>query len=121
MTATLTENEIEAKRLDEYNDLLELLLDNRSAGEEAEAAAKWIAGACLGENHLWQDLRLANREELSLLIAEHFRPLFEKNIHDMKWKKFFYKQICEREGFHLCKAPSCGVCVDYKLCFGAEE
>jgi nitrogen fixation protein NifQ len=39
----------------------------------------------------------------------------------MKWKKFFYKQICEREGFKLCKSPSCGECVDYNKCFGPEE
>jgi nitrogen fixation protein NifQ len=39
----------------------------------------------------------------------------------MKWKKFFYKQLCLREGLTLCKAPSCDVCSDYALCFGAEE
>ena len=77
--------------------------------------------ACLRDNHLWQDLRLANREELSLLLKKHFKTLFDKNTADMKWKKFFYKQICESEGFYLCKSPSCGVCVDYAKCFSPEE
>ena len=121
MTAMLTGNDIEAERLDEYNDLLELLLDNGSTGAEAEQAARRIARACLEENHLWQDMNLPDRSELSRLIERNFRPLFLKNVHDMKWKKFFYKQICEREGFHLCKAPSCGACVDYAKCFGPEE
>jgi nitrogen fixation protein NifQ len=39
----------------------------------------------------------------------------------MKWKKFFYKQLCEREGVNACKAPSCAACDDYSKCFGSED
>ncbi|MCK7499364.1 MAG: nitrogen fixation protein NifQ [Comamonadaceae bacterium] len=31
----------------------------------------------------------------------------------MKWKKFLYKQLCEREEILVCKAPSCAVCCDH--------
>src|SRR3990172_2801866 len=94
-------------RLDEYEDLMKLLLDHGSSPPaEAEAAARSVAVSCLGENHLWQDMGLRDRQELSDLLKRHFRPLFDKNTGDMRWKKFFYKQICEREGFLLCKSPT---------------
>ena len=82
--------EVPAARLEEYEDLVKLLLDHRSGmGHTTEEVAYWMAAACFGENHLWQDMKLANRKELSGLIAYHFRPLFQRNTGDMKWKKFF--------------------------------
>jgi nitrogen fixation protein NifQ len=39
----------------------------------------------------------------------------------MKWKKFFYKQLCDRAEVKMCPAPSCQVCNDYQNCFGSEE
>jgi nitrogen fixation protein NifQ len=39
----------------------------------------------------------------------------------MKWKKFFYRQLCEREGIPVCNAPNCAVCADMALCFGPES
>jgi nitrogen fixation protein NifQ len=108
-------------RQEEFEDLLQLLLDHQS-GEApgAEMVARWVAASCLGENHLWQDMALSNRGALSSILKEYFGPLHEKNTADMKWKKFFYKTICQGEGFYLCKSPSCGVCVDYDKCFGPE-
>ena len=35
-----------------------------------------------------------------------------ENDHDMKWKKFLYKQLCIQEGVYLRRAPSCAVCCD---------
>ncbi|MBL8528354.1 MAG: nitrogen fixation protein NifQ [Burkholderiales bacterium] len=35
--------------------------------------------------------------------------------------KFFYRQLCERAEFFICKSPSCGTCVDCERCFGAED
>jgi nitrogen fixation protein NifQ len=39
----------------------------------------------------------------------------------MKWKKFFYRQLCEKAQVPICKSPSCAICTDYKLCFAPEE
>jgi nitrogen fixation protein NifQ len=39
----------------------------------------------------------------------------------MRWKKFFYRQLCEQADVLICKSPSCGVCCDYASCFGAED
>lgn len=111
-----------ALRADEYDDLLQLLLDHRSDGsDETGWLASAVSAACLGGNHLWQDLGLDNRQELSDLLKTRFSSLYARNTGNMKWKKFFYKQLCERAGVNACRAPSCRVCDDYRLCFGAEE
>jgi nitrogen fixation protein NifQ len=82
--------------------------------------AEHVALACLGDNHLWQDLQLASRAELSALMQRWFPELVARNHADMKWKKFLYKQLCEREALFICKAPSCDVCTDRPVCFGPE-
>jgi nitrogen fixation protein NifQ len=112
------------KRDDEVVDLMALLVDHADpgAGTPADIAlvAETLALACLGDNHLWQDLQLPSRVELSALIAHWFPALKARNSGDMKWKKFLYKQLCEREQINVCKAPSCAVCTDHRVCFGAE-
>ena len=112
-------------RRDEIDDLMGLLRDHAdpAAGSAAalEAVAWSIACASLGDQHLWQDLGLPSRRELSALIGHWFPRLAERNTHNMKWKKFFYRQLCLREELLICKAPTCGVCTDYALCFGPEE
>ncbi|WP_461372315.1 nitrogen fixation protein NifQ [Candidatus Aquicultor sp.] len=109
-------------RKEEYEDLLQLLLTHRSRDyAESEKVAREVAFACLGENHLWQDMSFRDRQELSGLLEAYFKPLFDKNSQNMKWKKFFYKQLCELEGISVCKSPSCGVCIDYLQCFGPED
>ncbi len=110
-------------RDDEVADVLALLLEHAApnAGPEVRAIAETVAVACLGDNHLWQDLQFASRAELSALMRQWFPALVEKNHADMKWKKFLYKQLCEREEIFVCKSPSCAVCCDYAKCFGPED
>jgi nitrogen fixation protein NifQ len=107
---------------DEFEDLRALLMAHRSDhSEESEWLACIVATACLGNNHLWQDMGLPNRGVLSDLLRRHFTALYDKNTGNMKWKKFFYKQLCEQAEVMLCKAPSCSVCSDYAACFGPED
>lgn len=80
-----------------------------------------IARRCQSPHHLWQDLGLRNRGELSMLMKRHFAPLAHKNRNDMKWKKFLYRMVCGSEGFTLCTAPVCAECDDFHICFGAED
>ncbi|WP_454915164.1 nitrogen fixation protein NifQ [Xanthobacter sediminis] len=80
-----------------------------------------IARRCRFPHHLWQDLGLRNRGELSQLMKRHFAPLAQKNRNDMKWKKFLYRMVCGAEGFTLCTAPVCAECDDFHVCFGAED
>lgn len=110
-------------RLVEEKDELIALLDAHRAGQDRSEA--WmsviVATGCMADDHLWQDLGLWSRRDLSELMARNFPALAAKNDRDMKWKKFLYKQLCEREGVYLCRAPSCAVCCDYAKCFGPEE
>ena len=106
----------------ERDDLLALLLESCSGKDASEQwMAQIVTTACMDRNHLWQDLGLWSREHLSRLMTENFPELAAKNIHDMKWKKFLYKQLCEREGINACRAPSCEYCADYLKCFGPED
>lgn len=109
-------------RADEISDVLELLLSYcADDSEETVWLAHAMATACLGDNHLWQDMGLPHRDALSDLLRRYFTALYDKNTGNMKWKKFFYKQLCERAEVNLCRAPSCQVCTDYVECFGSED
>lgn len=108
--------------LAEFPDLVGMLLDYRAADDQDHRCiAHLVASACMCSDHLWQDLGLPNRGALSALLATHFPALAAKNSGDMKWKKFFYRQLCEREGFHACSAPNCAACADYSRCFAPEN
>jgi nitrogen fixation protein NifQ len=114
--------QLDFERMLERQDLINLL-KNYSRPEVVEI--DWIIGllvaGCLGDDHLWQDLGLWSRSQLTALLHYNFPELAARNTHDMKWKKFLYKQLCEAEGLYLCRAPSCQVCVDYGVCYGSEE
>lgn len=105
----------------ELDDLHRLLLDYRSGERESELwIALILATACAGRDHLWQDLGLGNRDELSRLMLVNFPALAKENSMDMKWKKFLYRHFCARDGIYVCPAPSCGECADRPKCFGPE-
>lgn len=107
---------------DEFDDLVQLLLEHRSdASEQTEWLAYAIASGCMGGNHLYQDMGLPDREAFSALLSRHFNALVAKNSANMKWKKFLYKQLCDRAEVRACTAPSCQVCNDYEQCFGPED
>ena len=109
-------------REEEIQDLVSLLLEHRSdERDETTWLAYALAAGCMGNNHLWQDMGLTGRQALSDLLRQNFTALHDKNVGNMKWKKFFYKQLCDRAEVNLCKAPSCQVCDDYHNCFGAED
>jgi nitrogen fixation protein NifQ len=102
----------------EYSDLLALLKEHaREDAEPWRALARWIAFSCIGENHFWEDLGLPDRRELTRLIADYFPRLRALNAGNMRWKRFFYRQLCERAQVFACRAPSCDRCSEYALCF----
>lgn len=115
------ENRTDPRAL-EKEDVLALLLEHRAYINMSELwMAEIVTTACMASDHLWQDLGLRSRDYLSRLMTENFPSLASKNEHDMKWKKFLYKQLCDREGINTCRAPSCEYCTDYLTCFGPEE
>lgn len=107
--------------LEEREELVKLLQLHRADQDESEQwMSEIVAAGCMASDHLWQDLGLWSRRELSALMMRNFPALAAKNDRDMKWKKFLYKQLCQQEGIYLCRAPSCELCADYSHCFGPE-
>jgi nitrogen fixation protein NifQ len=107
--------------LDEFDDLVALLLAHQTIdAPDSRWLAHAIATASMADNHLWQDLGLPSRVELNALMQTRFTALKTKNAGDMKWKKFFYRQLCEAAEVLICKSPSCAICCDYPVCFGPE-
>jgi hypothetical protein len=103
---------------EEHADLMALLRTHAShPGILADHLAMAIAQACMGSRHLWEDLGLANRGQLQALMAEHFTALHQRNDQNMRWKKFFYRLLCEEAEVPICKSPHCSQCEDQTICF----
>lgn len=100
-------------------DILAMYSSGASCLERYLAAI--IARRCKWPHHLWQDLGLRDRGELSRLMNRYFARLAEKNRNGMKWKKFLYRMVCGSQGFTLCAAPVCSECDEFANCFGAED
>ena len=107
---------------DEEEEQLRALFDRFRVDDLLETGwlVSMLARRCMSPNHLWQDLGLSSRGDLNRLMRERFPALAARNAQNMKWKKFFYRCLCEMEGFTLCAAPSCAECSDYSACFGEE-
>jgi nitrogen fixation protein NifQ len=112
----------DSNRFPEIEELKQLLQNYRDTSVlGSEEMVEIVAMGCLGNDHLWQDLGLWSRPQLSALMKTNFSNLAARNIKDMKWKKFLYKQLCETEGVYVCRAPSCDICTDYTKCFSPED
>lgn len=104
-------------------DILNLLFDYLPAGANGSAPspsvylARIVAARIEQPGHLWRALGLCARPELTAAIRRHLPALAAANNKGLRWKRFLYKQLCEKDGGVMCKAPACGVCSDYVLCF----
>lgn len=111
-----------AERADEIDELVRLMLRGKAGESPSEVwMAHIVAAGCLAADHLWQDLGLWSRADLTALMRRNFPTLAACNVKDMKWKRFLYKQLCEAEGIYTCRAPSCADCTDYHACFGPDS
>lgn len=109
-------------RRDEWREIVQLLSAHANVEHPSSSwMAEIVAAGCLGGDHLWRDLGLPNRQQLSYLIEVNFPQLSAANNKNMKWKKFFYKQLCEAEGGYVCRAPTCEQCTAYEECFNTDN
>ncbi|WP_153117500.1 nitrogen fixation protein NifQ [Rhodocyclus tenuis] len=103
---------------DEFADIVALLLEEHAVADDAIVwLAHAIATACMSADHLWQDMDLPDRPVLGRLMREHFPQLAVRNVRDMRWKKFLYRELCDRAAVPVCPAPSCSACSEYSHCF----
>ena len=108
---------------DEEESQLRALLERYRAdrSETTDWLIAIVTRRAMAPGHLWQDLGLFDRAELGRLLERWFPELARRNVAKMKWKKFFYRSLCELEGFTLCAAPTCRECADFDDCFGEES
>jgi nitrogen fixation protein NifQ len=84
---------------------------------DAHCLASIIAHACLRPDHLWRDLGLAGREEVTWMLTRYFPTLVVLNVDNLRWKKFLAQQRALSLGLQPGPAPGCPGCEDYGHCF----
>jgi nitrogen fixation protein NifQ len=76
-----------------------------------------VAHACLRPDHLWRDLGLAGRDEVTWMLTRFFPTLVVLNVANQRWKKFLAGQRALSLGLAPGPAPGCPGCEDYGHCF----
>jgi nitrogen fixation protein NifQ len=85
--------------------------------DDARCLASIIAHACLRPDHLWRDLGLTGRDEVTAMLTRYFPELVTLNTANLRWKKFFAQQLALSLGKEPGPAPGCPGCEDYAYCF----
>lgn len=116
---------IDTEPLPEINSEVRLWLLSHVPADETPPISRWLAQILAARaahpGHLWIAMGLFKRPQLSSAIRRHLPFVFAANNKNMRWKRFFFKQICDLHGGTLCSTPNCGECSDYALCFAEDE
>ena len=97
-----------------------LLLSEASpsvSSDDAQCLSSIIAHACLRPDHLWRDLGLSGRDEVSAMLDRYFPDLAARNVDNLRWKKFLAQQLALSLGEEPGPAPGCPGCEDFTFCF----
>jgi nitrogen fixation protein NifQ len=84
---------------------------------DAWCLATIIATACLRPDHLWRDLGLNGREDVTEILTRHYPRLVARNVDQLRWKRFLAQQLALAEGRAPGPAPGCPGCEDFGFCF----
>lgn len=76
-----------------------------------------IASACFGERHLWQDIGLSGRPEVSTLLERHFNKLAVENTLNLEWKRYLFLRLGEKLAIPDLRPPRCTNCDQFTVCF----
>ncbi|WP_109479534.1 nitrogen fixation protein NifQ [Paraburkholderia sp. C35] len=98
-----------------------LLLQHESSLDaihaDAQCLATIIASACLRPDHLWRDLGLNGRDDVTAILTRHYPQLVARNTDNTRWKKFLARELAFAEGREPVPAPGCPGCEDYGFCY----
>ncbi|SAK50352.1 hydrogenase [Caballeronia temeraria] len=61
--------------------------------QDALCLATIIAAASLRPDHLWRDLGLSGRDDVTGMLARHYPDLIARNVTNMRWKKFLAQEV----------------------------
>ncbi len=103
----------------EFTDLIRDLLGTHCV--PSLPASGWVistlAQACLRPDHLWRDLGLTGRDDVTALLNRHFPTLVKLNVQNLRWKQFLSYAAHEQAGLAPSPAPGCPGCEDYDYCY----
>jgi nitrogen fixation protein NifQ len=105
-----------------FVDELRALLLHFERQPVADSADAWclatiVATACLRPDHLWRDLGLGARADVSAILTRHYPALVARNVDGLRWKKFLAQQLALAHGRTPSHAPGCPGCEDFGFCF----
>jgi nitrogen fixation protein NifQ len=85
--------------------------------EDAHCLASIIAAASLRPDHLWRDLGLDGRDDVTAMLGRHYPELVARNLENLRWKKFLAQQVAHANGVAATCAPGCPGCEDFAFCY----
>jgi nitrogen fixation protein NifQ len=88
---------------------------------DARCLATILAAACLRPDHLWRDLGLAGRDDVTDLLTRHYPALVARNTANLRWKAFLAQEVALAHGRVPGPAPGCPGCEDFGHCFPAQR
>jgi nitrogen fixation protein NifQ len=85
---------------------------------DAHCLASILAHACLRPDHLWRDLGLSGREDVTQMLTRFFPAVVARNTEGLRWKKLLARELALANGDVPGPAPGCPGCEDFGFCFG---
>lgn len=85
--------------------------------DDARALATILAHACLRPDHLWRDLGLSGRDDVTQMLTRFFPDVVARNTENLRWKKLLARELALSYGGVPGPAPGCPGCEDFGFCF----
>ncbi|WP_323183109.1 nitrogen fixation protein NifQ [Paraburkholderia sp. CNPSo 3076] len=87
--------------------------------DDVRCLAAIIAHACLRPDHLWRDLGLRGRDDVTRMLERFFPAVVARNVEGLRWKKLLARELALASGATPGPAPGCPGCEDFGFCFPA--
>lgn len=84
---------------------------------DATDMATILATACLRPDHLWRDLGLTGRDDVTALLTHCFPSLVTENTENLRWKRFLAEACARAYGRPPAPAPGCPGCEAFGECY----
>lgn len=99
--------------------LLVALAAPQANPDDVRCLAAIIANACLRPDHLWRDLGLRGRDDVTRMLERFFPEVVARNVEGLRWKKLLARELALASGATPGPAPGCPGCEDFGFCFPA--
>jgi nitrogen fixation protein NifQ len=89
--------------------------------DDARCLATILAHACLRPDHLWRDLGLSGRDDVTQMLTRFFPEVVARNTGNLRWKKLLARELALSRGDVPGPAPGCPGCEDFGFCFPDDK